>query len=241
MWKYVVLVGSCGCPLKMSLWQACNDWQKLVFSMESKWFLHNPVFRWGKPSVFLQREQEEFWWEKYNQLLQAGLLCEAQLTDQSVWGCSVAVSSPACISALPAAERPLQKAGMVEAHDFTAVPYCSLGKYKMFFQGPLFHVFFILFAHRRNKLSVVARSYRPALRTDVIPLQFSLEKIEWYSVLKGASSLCCDLEIGWKEAKENWVPHFEAARPLPCCVWVWKAVMYLPKQQTPAFFITELF
>lgn len=92
MWKYVVLVGSCVCPLKISLWQACNDWQKLVFSMESKWFLHNPVFRWGKPSIFLQREQEEFWWKKYNQLLQAGLLYEAQLTDQSVWGCSVANS-----------------------------------------------------------------------------------------------------------------------------------------------------
>lgn len=132
MWKYVVLIGSCGCPLKMSLWQACNDWLKSVFSMESKWFLHNPVFHWGKPSVFSQREQEQFWWKEYDQILQTALLYEAQLTDQSVWSCSVANMfqpslhlNTACCWKTP-------------AESWVVGGSSSLGKYKMCFKDCCF-------------------------------------------------------------------------------------------------------
>lgn len=199
MWKYVVFVGSCGCPLKMSLWQACNDWQKLVFSMESKWFLHNPVFHWGKPSIFLQSKQELFWWKEYDQISQAALLYEAQLI--SLWLlCSKQVPAQSESQHCLLLKDPCRKLGLWEVPDFTVLCYCSLGKYKMFSKDSCFYVFLVVFAHRRNKPSAVTSSYRPASRTDMIPPQFALEKIGGYSVLKGASSFCCHLEIGWKKA-----------------------------------------
>lgn len=185
----------------MSLWQACNDWQKLVFSMGSKWFLHNPVFHWGKPSIFSQWEQEQLWWKKYNQILQPALLYEAQQMDLSVWGCSVANRFLLSLHLNTAGRplRPLQKVGMVGGSWLYCSPLLFTGKIQNIFQRLLFHGFLVLFAQRRSGDKLLWTSLKNRYITLVRPREdrgifspkrsFKSELWSWDRLKKGKGKL----------------------------------------------------